>query len=127
MKREINCWKWDEKYNYTELKLGLNISKFPKKYVLEKNKYNPRKYHIVNDIIPDYIIIKSETISSIFFEKDFLKFNNIDLWDLEIDEFKKEMNKYFEPCEYNFKGDVLIVLFRDIFTGIAEIKRNLKK
>lgn len=122
MKREIYYWKWNEKYNHSIFKLGDDFSTIESNRLLLQDKYNPKKYHVLKGL-PDYIIINSNKISEIFFERNFLKFNEKDIWELAIEDFKTEMSKYLEPCGSNYKGDILRVLFRDIFTGFAEIKR----
>ncbi len=119
----MRFWKWNEDFNYSKFKLGEGISELIENKTLIKDSINSSKFHVISGL-PEYIIVESNKISSIFFEKKFLQIDEFDIWNMRMTEFIRTMDDFLEPCEHNFRGDVLTVLFRDVFTGYAEVKRN---
>lgn len=118
-------WIWDECFNNTEFKLGLNINIFLERNLVIQSSEDPNEYEGINNI-PWKIKVKNGIITGIFYQKSFFSFIHSDLWDLELYKFEKRVNKTLTPIEFNSKTDtdIFYVAFRGNFIAIAGIIRK---
>ena len=119
-------WIWDEKYNSTEFKLGIDIKELISNNKVVPNEENPKEYFGTNNF-PWTITINSENcIESVFFRDDFFDFYEDGLWDLEQEEFVKRIDRILMPeVELDKASDILHVVFRGGFVAIAGIKKGI--
>ncbi|UOY08651.1 hypothetical protein L0P88_08870 [Muricauda sp. SCSIO 64092] len=124
MKRSLNFWRWDESLNHSAYKLGGELAPFIDQGMVVQNKYDPFLYEVIHGI-PDRVRASSGQITSFFFEKRFLEFTEHEnLWEMKKFDFIEVINGYLEPCDHNYMGDILKVMFIDIFVGYAKILRK---
>lgn len=116
-------WKWNEQYNPTPFKLGVDIMSLLEQGLVTQDPENP-KYFIGKEQIPWRICTENNQIACIIYRSS-APFFDQELWDLfSIEEFEKRMNTHLTSATEEARGDILIVIFRDSFVQTAGIMRR---
>lgn len=117
-------WKWDEKYNNTNIKLGDSIQSLLDKKEIEHIDNQTFEYVGKKDF-PWKIKAVDGKVDSIFFRDIFFHLIDESIWEMNYIEFEKNMNKILMPVSSNVSNeDVLYVVFRDHFVAIAGLIRG---
>lgn len=117
-------WIWDEIFNPTDFKLGENIQLLSDRGLVVESKNELNVYYGINGY-PWQIKTNKGYIESVAFRDDkFFPLCLEKIWDMESNTFIKTVEELFKPCDDDYIGDVLCVVFRGGFVAIAEIKRR---
>ncbi|MCG8340591.1 MAG: hypothetical protein MI674_04980 [Cytophagales bacterium] len=119
-------WKWDEKFNTTDFKLGMDIQSLLNKDLALQNEGHPNEF-VGNHKVPWRITTKNGAIISVFYREAFFPFYKDNLWDMEWEKFEETVDVLLVPAnkeDKEDKGDLFYVVFRDFFIAIAGILRN---
>lgn len=107
-------WQWDEKYNDTFFKLGLDLKELFKKRpgALIANSSNPHKFSGNIPEGPEYVYVVDNKIILVFFGiiSTYPEISK-GLWRLGGEEFAAELDKTLTPIEEPAPGDNLLVNF----------------
>ena len=75
-------WRWDEKFNTTDFKLGMDIQSLLNKDLALQNEKHPNEF-MGKHKVPWRIITKNGAIISVFYREAFFPFYKDNLWDME--------------------------------------------
>jgi len=118
-------WKWDERYNNTDFKLGEDITTLLKKNLITPDPEDENEFFGKNGN-PWKIRVERGIIVSIFYRKTFFPFINKgnSLWEMEWKEFCPTISKVLDETNEDHKGDLLFVAFRAYYVAIVGIMRK---
>lgn len=121
-------WEWDEKYNNTPYKLGLDIHYLLQKgLVLPDDEKEENRFLGLGEGAARHIEVCAGKISLVTFSSpNGSIFPTIQegLWDMEEPKFTETLNRILgPPCEPTH-GDYLFVVFRGGFVTMAVILRR---
>lgn len=116
-------WLWDESYNTTDFKLGLDIEPFVKQELISSDPEESNCY-LGKDGFPWKITSINGRVKGVAFSRSFFPLFDKRLWDMEANEFETVVNHYLTPADGSETGDLLYVVFREFFVAIAMIYRK---
>lgn len=111
-------WKWDESLNNTHYKLGDDISELLDLKEIDFDKEKD-EYNVLLDNEINSLKTKGNKIDRVYFSRNIKNFINVGLWELEYSNFKIEMDNILESTNKDYKGDKILVVFRDYFVDFV--------
>ena len=117
-------WIWNEKFNFTEFRLGATIEPLITKGILfkesEVDSYSGKEGK------PWKVFVEKGRIKSIYFREKLPNFGDHCNWDLDYRQFEKQLNKILTPTEEDdHANDVLSVVFRDFFVAVVGLSGHM--
>lgn len=114
-------WKWNESFNNSAFKLGLNIDSIPDGLIC--NAFNNNEVYIIKSGMPQSIVVRDKQIKKLNFRDSFFTFHDVNLWEMEYRDFVLNIEKYLTPIDDDTSGDILCVIFREFHPAIAFVRR----
>ena len=107
-------WEWDEKFNNTPFKLGLDIKEFPTGLLLPMTS-NPNKFFCNKPDAPEYVEVVDGKIKLVFFKRSkcfTYSYPHISegLWSRNGRDFIATLNEFLKKTDGPGSGDNLLVL-----------------
>ena len=116
-------WQWDEKFNPSMPRLGMDIRDFNNANFIYPDPNSPTEYNCIDENISK-IHVREYKIISIFYHKKCFDFIRDNLWDMEYRKFINAVNPILKPIQPPLRGDILCVIFRGEFVTLSALLRR---
>ncbi len=114
-------WAWDESYNSTIYKLGLDISGLLESKSIVQSNDNKDEYKVLDNENIDFLNVTNNKIKNIYFFRETNFLPKEGLMNLKYEDFKNEIEKILTPVEKDYIGNKIFVVFRDGFVAFVAL------